>query len=282
MLAARSRRVRPGLDDKVLASTNGMAIAGLAEAGRIFGEAAFVDGARRTAEFVLSRMRDDSGRLRRTYKDGEARLPGTLDDHACVADGLIALYEATGEGCWLDEAHRLTALSLALFYDERERAFYLTAAADPGLIQRPVSTFDSAVPSGMSVCLENLLRLGDVCGEARWLEVADQVLQAHYARAMENPFGFSNLLNALDLFLSRPTEIVLAGADVTALARAVAEVYLPNRVIARAAGAPSLLAKLLDGKVAVDGKATAYVCRDFACQAPEADPARLKETLARA
>jgi uncharacterized protein YyaL (SSP411 family) len=281
LLAARSRRARPGLDDKVLASCNGMAIGGLAEAGRVLGEPALVEAARRTAEFVLVKMVDPSGRLLRTYKHGQAKLPGTLDDHAHVADGLIALYEATGEARWLDEAHRLTRLAVELFYDPAERTFYLTAAADPGLIVRPVSTFDSAVPSGMSVSLENLIRLGDVYGESGWLEIAEAVLRAHYARAMENPFGFSNLLSALDLFLSHPAEIVLAGDHPHALARAVAEVYLPNRVLVHAAGAPRALAPLVEGKHAIDGKPAAYVCRDFACQQPQTDPTRLVAELDR-
>ncbi|HZS35703.1 MAG TPA: thioredoxin domain-containing protein [Polyangia bacterium] len=281
LLAARSKRVRPGLDDKVLASSNGLAIAGLAEAGRVLGDATMIAAARRTAEFVLAQLRDAGGRLLRTFKGGRARLPGTLDDHALVADGLIALYEATGEARWIEEAHALTRLAVELFYDDAQSAFFVTAANDPGLIQRPVSTYDSAVPSGMSVCVENLIRLGDVCGETRWLEIAERVLRAHYERAMENPFGFSNLLNALDLFLERPTEIVLAGADVAPLERALAGVYLPNRVIARADGAPKLLAPLTAGKIAVDGKAAAYVCRDFTCERPETDPAALAAALAR-
>ncbi len=285
LLAARLLRVPPGTDDKVLASVNGLAIGGLAEAGRIFDNADFIDSARRTAEFVLAHLRAPDGRLLRTYHSGHAaagvsesgvaKLPGTLEDHAFVADGLIALYEATGEGRWLSEAHRLTALAVELFYDAGERAFYLTAAADPGLIQRPVSQYDSAVPSGMSVCLENLIRLGDVCGEPRWSEIADGVLQAYYARASENPFGFSNFLNALDLHLERPAEVVLAGGDVTRFARAVASVYLPNRVIVRTFGAPPEVAALVDGKTGEQ----VYLCRNFTCDKPESDPAQLAKKL---
>jgi uncharacterized protein YyaL (SSP411 family) len=280
LLAARSRRVRPGLDDKVLAGNNGLAIAGLAEAGRVLGEPAFVDGARRTAEFLLQHMTESSrGRLLRTFSRGSARLPGTLDDHALVADGMIALYEASGEARWLEEAHRLTRLALGLFYDRGERMFYMTAADDAGLIQRPRSLFDSAVPSGMSVCIENLVRLGDVCGEREWLEIAEAALKTHYPRAIENPFAFSNLLNALDLWLERPTEIVLAGEDVEALMRAVAAAYVPNRVIVRATGAPRLVEQLVAGKTAVGGAAAAYVCRDFTCERPETDAAALTRLL---
>jgi uncharacterized protein YyaL (SSP411 family) len=280
LLEERKKRVRPGLDDKVLAGNNGMAIAGLAEAGRIFGVDAFVDGARRTAEFLMKHMTEGSrGRLLRTFKSEQAKLPGTLDDHAHVVDGLIALYEATGEAKWLEEAHRLTRLSVGLFWEPREACFYLTAADDPGLVQRPVSTYDSAVPSGMSVTVENLIRLGDVCGEKAWLGIAEAALHAHYARSLENPFGFANLLNALDLWLERPTEIVLAGADVTALARAVATVYLPNRVIVHAASAPPLVSKLVEGKTAVDGAAAAYVCRNFTCERPATDTSALAAAL---
>src|SRR5947209_10213464 len=249
LLAERAKRVRPGLDDKVLAGNNGMAIAALAEAGRIFGDHAFVDGARRTAESALAHTTEGSrGRLLRTFKAGAAKLPGTLDDHAHVADGLLALYEATGEARWLEEAHRLTRLSIGLFWDGREHCFYMTAADDPGLVQRPVSTFDSAVPSGMSVTIENLIRLGDICGERNWLAIAEAALHAHYDRALENPFGFSNMLNALDLYLERPTEIVLAGGDVTPFMRAIASVYLPNRMIVRADSAPPLVSSLVNGK----------------------------------
>ncbi len=283
LFAARQKRVRPGLDDKILAGWNGLAIAGLAEAGRVFHLPHAVDAARAAADLVLTRMRDANGRLLRTLSpSGEAKLPGTLDDHAAVADGLIALYEATGEARWLDEAHALTALCVRLFYAADERAFYLTATADPPLIQRPVSTFDNAVPSGMSLCIENLIRLGDVYGEPSWLHIAGDVLESHYARAMENPFGFANLLCALDLYLCRPTEIVIAGADSGALLDVVDGIYLPNRVLIRAAStAPAGLAPLVAGKVGTVGSAgaTAYVCRDFACQRPTADPTELAVLL---
>jgi hypothetical protein len=251
---------------------NGLAIAGLAEAGRIFGRKELIDSARRTAEFVLAKLRAPDGRLLRTYKEGVAKLPGTLEDHAYVADGLIVLYEATGEGRWLEEAHRLTKLCVELFYDGGERAFYMTAKDDPGLIQRPVSQHDSAVPSGMSVCLENLVRLGDVCGEGAWLDVAGGVFQAYFVRALENPFGFSNLLNALDLYQERPAEIV-TGND--SLLRAVAQVYLPNRVLVRQNDAPSMVQPLVEGK----DPSLAYVCRNFTCEKPIGDADELKRAL---
>jgi uncharacterized protein YyaL (SSP411 family) len=268
LLAARLKRVPPGTDDKMLASINGLAIGGLAEAGRIFGKKELIDSARKTAEFVVDKML--ANRLFRSFKNGVAKLPGTLEDHAYVADGLIHLYEATGEGKWLEVAHQLTKLSVELFYDANERAFYMTATDDPGLIQRPLSQYDSAVPSGMSVTLENLVRLGDL-GEPSWLEIADSVFQAYFARALENPFGFSNFLNALDLYLERPAEIVIGEK----FERAVASVYLPNRIIVR--GESPLVKPLLEGK----SPELAYVCRNFTCEKPESDPEALIAALRR-
>ncbi|HEY3353194.1 MAG TPA: thioredoxin domain-containing protein [Polyangia bacterium] len=279
LLAARQRRVPPATDDKVLAGMNGLAVTGLAEAGRILGDAALVGAARRTAAFVLDRMVGPDGRLRRTYRAGVATLPGTLDDHAFVAQGLLTLYEATGEGRWVTAAHRLTALALELFHDLGERDFYLTGRGDPALIQRPRSQHDGALPSGMSVCLMNLIRLGDATGEARFGAVADEVVRAHHDAALRSPFGYANFLNALDLYQEGVTAIVLAGAPLDELARAVAAGYLPNRFIARAAGAPAELAPLVAGKGAVGGRPAAYVCRRFACQAPTTDPAALRAAL---
>jgi uncharacterized protein YyaL (SSP411 family) len=196
-----------------------------------------------------------------------------------VADGLIALYEATGEARWLEEAHRLTRLALGLFHDGKERCFYVTAADDAGLIERPVSTFDSAVPSGMSVMIENLIRLGDICNQKEWVDIAEAVLHAHYARAIENPFAYSNLVNALDLFLDRPTEIVLAGANVEHFMRAIGELYLPNRMIVRAQNAPKLVGALTANKNEINGVSAAYVCRGFTCERPASDAAALTAQL---
>jgi uncharacterized protein YyaL (SSP411 family) len=174
----------------------------------------------------------------------------------------------------------LTAKALELFYAPAERGFYLTAREDPGLIQRPRSLHDGALPSGMSVCLMNLIRLGDVLGEERFTAIADEVVAAHHDAALRNPFAFASFLNALDLYQEGVTEIVLAGERTEELGRTVATVYLPNRLLVRAAGAPRALEPLTRGKDPVDGRPAAYVCRRFACQRPETDPARLRAALA--
>ena len=136
LLAARTRRIPPGSDDKVLASSNGLALAGLAEAGRILGDASLIASARRTAAFLLDRLVDPSGRLYRTFKDGRARLPGTLDDHGLVADGLIALYEATFETRWFSEAQALAETMIERFGDPERGGFYSTSSDHEELIAR--------------------------------------------------------------------------------------------------------------------------------------------------
>ncbi len=279
LLAAREKRVPPLTDDKILASVNGLAISGLAEAGRILGDAALIAAAERTADFVLSCMVAPDGRLVRTYKNGIAKLPGTLDDHAFVAGGLIALYEATGKARYFDQAMRLTTLSLQLFYDGEAPAFYLTAESDPLLIERPRSKYDAAIPSGVGVCLSNLIRLGDATANQNWLEIAALVLQSHVSVMRENPFGLSSLLSALDLMVERPTEIVLAGDNLSAFERTIADIYLPNRIIVYAKSAPSSLRPLLDGKEVTGKTATAFVCRNFACETPLTETSKLTAIL---
>jgi len=275
LLLARRKRIAPLLDDKILSSTNGLALAGLADAARVLDDEALRRAARTTARFLLDHMRDGSGRLYRTKTTGQpARLPGTLDDHAFVADGLIALYEATGEGEWFDAALALTRLSLQLFYDERRAAMFLIAATDEPLVVRPSSFHDLAIPSGLAVAVQCMLRLGAATGDRALLDAADRLVKSHATRALTQPFGLSHFVSALDLFQRGTTELVLAGAQSEAFARAIAGLYLPNRILVRAAGAPATLATLIEGKTA-----GAYVCRNFACERPETAASALAARL---
>ena len=278
LFAARAGRVRPGTDDKVLAGVNGLAIGGLAEAGRALGDEDLVAAAARTAGFVLGAMRAPGGRLLRVWSaehGGRARLPGTLDDHAYLADGLIALYEATGEARWFDEAVALMRLSLELFWDEADATFYLTAADEPDLprlIERPRSGHDGAVPAGASVLVERLLVVGEAMGDSRFLEVAERALRRRAARAIEQPFAYAHLLGALDTHLEGAAQIVTGDA---ALLRALAGTFVPGRLIVRPDGAPAALRELVEGKAA----GAAYVCRARTCAAPTRDAEALRAAV---
>jgi uncharacterized protein YyaL (SSP411 family) len=283
--AARERRVRPGRDDKVLAAWNGLALRALAEAGRVLGRPDYVAAAVRTAEFLLGTMRVD-GRLLRTARGGQARILGYLEDHAMVAAALVELYEATFERRWLDEARRLADDMLRLFWDDAVEGFYDTGHDAERLIVRPRNLFDNAVPSGSSVAIETLLRLSVLTGEGSYEARALQALRPLADLLARHPSGFGRFLCALDFHLGPRVEVALVAPAGDGGAQALAEEvfgrFLPNRVVAgmvagdtaAAAGLP-----LLESRQAVGGRATAYVCRNYACELPATDRATLARQL---
>jgi uncharacterized protein YyaL (SSP411 family) len=286
LYAARAERVWPGLDDKVLTAWNAMMLHAFALAARATGDEMYRRIAIRSAEFLLGSLRVD-GRLMRTYKAGRAKIPAFLDDHALLADALIALYEATFDARWLREARALADEVLARFWDEGEGLFYDTAADAEALVVRPRDLWDNATPSGTSSAVLMLLRLAELTGEARYRAVADRVLQGMGEVAARAAAGFGNLLSALDFHLATPTEIAIVGtpgeADTDALLQVAARAYLPNAVTALRRpdddGEVESLIPLLRDRTMVGGRATAYVCERMACQMPVHDPAALAEQL---
>jgi uncharacterized protein len=284
LLEARSRRVRPGRDDKVLAAWNGLACRAFAEAGRALGRADYVAAAVRNAEFLLGAMRRD-GRLLRTWKNGEARLKGYLEDYAMVAVALLEVYEATFERRWLDAARALADDMLRLFWDDALEGFYDTGHDHEKLIVRPRNLYDNAVPCGTSVAIETLLRLAVLTGESSYEARALTALRPMADLLGRHPTAFGRFLCALDFSLGPKVEVALvtpAGGDAAPLIAEVFGRYLPNRVVAgmvagdaaAAAGLP-----LLEGRPLVDGKPTAYVCRNYACELPVTDRAALARQL---
>jgi uncharacterized protein YyaL (SSP411 family) len=283
LLAVRERRVHPGRDDKILAAWNGLAARALAEAGRALTRADYIAAAVRNAEFVLDAMRSE-GRLLRTWKAGQARLKGYLEDHAMVTSALLAVYEATFERRWLDAARGLADDMLRLFWDDGVEGFYDTGADHERLIVRPRNLYDNAVPCGSSAAVEALLRLSVFTGEGRYENHAVRALRPLADLMGRHPTAFGRFLCALDFHLGPQTEVALiapSGGD--GLAPLVAEVfgrYLPNRVVAGRIGAavdqaPGL--PLLEGREAVGARATAYVCRHYVCELPVTD----RDALAR-
>ncbi len=282
LLAERSKRVRPGLDDKALAAWNGMMLHSFALAARVADRRDFLEAARRNAAFLVEKMRDGKGRLLRSYKDGEARINGYLEDYAMVADGLLALYEADGNIRWLREAASLADAMNELFWDGERGAFYDTPADHEKLVTRPRDVYDNATPSGNSVAAEVLLRLALLLDREDCRVRAEAVLE-NLSGAMEKlPGAFGRALSALDFHLGRPREVAIVGEpeseDTKALVDTVYSKYLPNRVIAKADGETSEI-PLLEGKAMRDGKATAYVCEGYACQAPTTDAGELSRQL---
>src|SRR5262245_1881314 len=283
LFEARERRVHPGLDDKILASWNGLACQAFAHAGRALGRADYVAAAVRNAEFILTSMRRDDGRLLRTWKAesggnrAQAKLSAYLEDHAMVAMALLAVYEATFDRRWLDEAHALAEAMLALFWDDTLEGFYDTGADHEALIVRPRNIQDNAVPCGSSVAIEVLFRLAVVLGQPRYESMALKALRPMADLMARHGAGFGRFLCALDFHLGPVVEVALVvppGADATPLGDEVFHRYLPNRAVVGSVTGDTRASSgipLLDGRSAVGGRPTAYVCHNYTCDLPATD-----------
>jgi uncharacterized protein YyaL (SSP411 family) len=285
LFAEREKRVRPGRDEKVLAAWNGLMLRAFAFAARVLEREDYRRIAEKNASFLLDKLRLD-GRLRRSYKDGRPRFNGYLEDYACVADGLVALYEATFETRWLAEAKALADGILELFWDEERAAFYDTAADHEELVTRPRDVYDSAAPSGNSVAVDVLLKLSVLLDHEGYHRRAEAVLEGLSGAIARISGGFGRLLSALDFYLSTPYEVAVIGnpeaPDTKALLEAVYSAYLPNKVVAGRSESDeeaSRLVLLLADRSVRDGRATAYVCVQYACQSPTTDAEELKRQL---
>ncbi len=280
----RERRVKPGRDEKVLAGWNGMMLRAFAEASRAFNRPDYRAVAERNAAFLLGALRRD-GRLLRTWKAGRAKLLGYLEDYAMVADGLVALYEATFDRRWLEASRELADELLRLFWDPEAEALFDTGTDHEALVVRPRNLFDSAVPCGTSVAADVLLRLAVLTGDDRYERMAVTALRPMAPLMMRYPSGFGRFLSALDFHLGPRVEVALvwpAGspADATEpLLREVFSRYLPARAIAGAPEGGTAGLPLTEGKAPRSGLVTAYVCEQYACQAPTSDAAELGRQL---
>jgi uncharacterized protein YyaL (SSP411 family) len=284
MLAVREQRVPPGLDDKILTAWNGLMIASLAKGAVVLDEPRYAVAAARAADFVLKELRRD-GRLLRTYRNGEARLAGYLSDYAFFIEGLLNLYEATFDPRWLNEAVALDEVLTRYYLDTQGGAYFFTAADAEALIARTKNPRDGAIPSGNSVQALNLLRLAELRDDAERRKRAEGIFRAFKSTVESSPGQFERLLCAVDFYHDRKRQIAIVGqADdpaTQALTRTVHATYLPNKVIAGAAGdADTSALPLLRGKRMIEGKPTAYVCVKYLCKKPVQDPAALAAQLA--
>jgi uncharacterized protein YyaL (SSP411 family) len=279
LFEARAQRVRPGLDDKRLASWNALAIAAFAEAGAVLGRDDYLDAASTCAEFVLGSLRNDDGRLLRTYKDGRAHLGAYLEDHAFLLEALLTLYEASFETRWFTAARELAETTIERFGDPERGGFYSTASDHEELIARRKEVGDHPIPSGNSSAALGLLRLAALSGERRYGEAAEGVFALFAEQAVRHPDAFAHLLRALDFHLSPTREVALVGDDLTELAAVARERHRPHAVLA---GGPegSKEPPLLRDRTTVEGRPAAYVCENFTCQLPVTDADQLIGELA--
>jgi uncharacterized protein YyaL (SSP411 family) len=272
LLRARSERVRPHLDDKVLTAWNGLMISAFALGGAVLDEPRYAHAARRAADFLVERMWDGS-RLLRRYRQGDAAIPGFLDDYALFTQALLDLYETQFDVRDLELAVRLTETQREQFEDPIQGAFFNTAGGQSDLVMRLKEDYDGAEPSGNSVTLLNLLRLAELTGRSDFRDAAERLLAAFAPRLSVAPVALPYMLAACEFRLGDPRQIVLAGDDLQPLARALHSRYLPNKVVhgLTSDDARRRLAKWIPavGEMrAVNGRAAAYVCRNYTCQLP--------------
>src|SRR5262245_1170327 len=286
LLAWRDRRVRPGLDDKRICSWNALMIAALADAGAAMRRQEYLDAACACARFIWQEMRDSNGRLRRTWKNGEARLNAYLEDHAFLVEALLRLYEATLEVRWFDAARETADVMIEHFADDERGGFFTTSDDHEELIARRKDVGDHPIPSGNSSAAYGLLRLAALTGAPDYEERALGALRLFAPAASQHPDAFGHLLQAIDFHLSPVREVALvapsngAGAStpLDELARVVRSTHRPHVVLA---GGPegSERPELLRERPAVEGRPAAYVCEHFSCQAPVTEPEELAALL---
>ncbi len=269
----REQRPKPLRDDKAIASWNGLALAALAEAARRFERADLLAAARACAEFLLGPLSTADGRLFRTWRVGQAKHAGVLEDYADVANGLYELHVATGESRWLEESRRLALLAIELFADDERGGFFLTPADGEQLVSRKKDFDDHPTPSGNSMLAFVLLRLARLWGDQELERRATGVFRLVARLLPQAPSAFGHALCALDLHFSPPREIAVVGPPDAEVARAALAAFDPNAVVAFG---PSEDVPLLRGKDLVDGRPAVYVCENFACQAPVTEAAALR------
>ncbi len=280
---ARAERVWPGLDDKRLTSWNALMISALADAGAVLERDDYLDAARTCADFVLTELTDDDGRLLRTWKDGNGRLNAYLEDHAYLLDALLTLYEATFEPRWFEAARALADTTIERFGDPEKGGFFETSTDHEQLLTRRKDPEDHPIPSGNAAAAFALLRLAALTGEHEYERQGVGVLQLFVEMAPRHPNAFAHLLQALDFQLAQVKEVALVGDELRPLERVVRGTFRPHVVLA---GSPpdgssdASAIPLLAGRTPVDGRAAAYVCERFACQAPVTEPTDLEKLLA--
>jgi uncharacterized protein YyaL (SSP411 family) len=274
LFAAREHRVKPGRDDKILSAWNGMMIGALAEGYRALGEPRYLEAARRASQFVMTRMWDGRA-LKRSLKDGVARFNAYLEDYGLMVNGLIDTYEASLDPAHLADARRLTDAILERFLDREKGGFFFTSDDHEALIARSKPVFDGSTPSGNSAAVMALLRMHAYTGEARYFAEAERALRLFRDLIEQQPFSFAHMLEAIDLYERGPTEIVAIGArpapEFTRWTERIGLHYLPNRAlfwIDPQNQSDAFLPEQARGKTQIDGKLTAYICRDRTCSLP--------------
>ena len=288
LFEVREQRVKPGLDDKILTSWNGLMVRSMASGYQILGHSRYLEAAEASANFVLTALSQDNGLLR-THRAGKSHLNAYLEDYSYFIAGLINLYEATFNLHWLKNAQHLNEIMIEQFWDDAKDGFFFTSKCHESLIVRSKSAYDGATPSGTSFAVHSLLRLSKLLNQPDLSEKAQAALRL-YSHQMESaPSGSAQLLCELDFLLSTPKEIAIAGhlnSEVTKkVLHAIHSRFIPQRVMAlldetaEESQESEALVPLLENKQQINGETTVYVCENYACKAPTTNLAELENQL---
>ena len=288
LFTARRNRVHPHKDDKILADWNGLLIAAFAKGARVFDKPDYAEAAKKAMDFILKSMRKPDGRLLHRYRDGEAAITAYLDDYAFFIWGMMELYETTFEVRYLQAALELNADLLKHFWDDRGGGFYFAPDDGEELIVRKKEIYDGAIPSGNSVAMLNLLRLGRITANPGLEEKAAEIGRAFSWEVRQSPSAYTQLMVAVDFAVGPSCEVVIAGdsrADHTKeMLKAVNKPFMPNKIVLlrpTEREGPDILriAPFARNQVDLEGKATAYVCRNYSCEKPTTDVNQMLELL---
>ena len=288
LFEVREKRIHPLKDDKVLTDWNGLMIASLARAAQVLGHVEYREAARRAADFILSEMKSNDHRLLHRYREGEAAIKGKLNDYTFFIAGLIELYQATFEQTYLAAAVQIAESMIEYFWDDEDGGFYLTPDDGEKLLSRPKDTYDGAIPSGNSVAMEVLVKLSRLTGRTELEERAVALSRSFSKTLVKYPSVHTYMMGAVDFLVGPSFEIVLVGdpeaEDTQRLYRELMSRYLPNKVVlfkpADDRRHPiSDLAPYTESMTSLDGKATVYVCTNFACELPTTDVKKMVSLL---
>lgn len=283
----REKRVHPHKDDKVLTDWNGLMIAAMAKGARAFDEPRYERASKRAADFILNNMITKDGRLLHRYRDGKAGIKAHVDDYAFLIWGLIELYETTFDVLYLQTAIDLNETLIKHYWDDVNGGFYFTADDGEELLIRQKEIYDGAIPSGNSVAMLNLLRLGRITANAQYEEKASLIQSIFSDRLKRGPSGFAQVMSALDFGIGPSHEIVIVGdpkaKDTESMLKALRKQFIPNKVVLLKpigeASAITSIAEFTKGQSALNGKATAYVCKNYICHFPTNDIDKMLELL---
>ena len=285
LFQARSQRIRPQTDNKILTSWNSLMIQSMAKVATVLGNKGYLQAAIDSATFILDNMKDGD-KLLRTYTNGTAKIHGYLEDYACLANALLTLYESTFDYSWLKTAESLAIDTIRLFWDNENQIFYDTSFDHEQLFMRPRDISDAAMPCGGSMVADMLQRLSIYTGDQTYAQKAVASMRSVKAFIDRAPHGSGHWLAALDFYLSSPTEIAIVGGakqqNTRTLLETVNLTYIPNKIIAGYdPSKPESFHNipLLEDKTTIGTKPTAYLCKNYVCQLPVTEPARLADQL---